>query len=288
MARFFGQRELWREGGVYADRMALHVSGIHPPTQAGISYSQREGADSIVLSGGYVDDEDFGDEIVYTGMGGRDLESGKQVADQTLTSGNQALGVNKNEGLPVRVTRGANHISPFSPKSGYQYAGLYLVEDYWHEKGKHGFLVWRYRLKKIAPSIVPPAVNPVPPTAGTVPSSRQEVTYQRIVRDTATARKVKDKYSFKCQVCNLVIETPVGPYAEAAHIRPLGRPHNGPDTQDNLLCLCPNHHVMFDSGVIGIADDLTLIGLKGSIRLEKGHQIDTKHLTYHRNHYGLV
>jgi hypothetical protein len=33
---------------------------------------------------------------------------------------------------------------------------------------------------------------------------------------------------------------------EAAHIRPLGAPHNGPDTWDNTLCLCPNHHVPFD------------------------------------------
>ena len=33
---------------------------------------------------------------------------------------------------------------------------------------------------------------------------------------------------------------------EAAHIRPLGAPHNGPDTLDNTLCLCPNHHVPFD------------------------------------------
>lgn len=29
---------------------------------------------------------------------------------------------------------------------------------------------------------------------------------------------------------------PAGFYAEAAHIRPLGRPHNGPDTKDNLIC----------------------------------------------------
>jgi hypothetical protein len=23
----------------------------------------------------------------------------------------------------------------------------------------------------------------------------------------------------------------------------VGRPHNGPDTADNVLCLCPNDHV---------------------------------------------
>lgn len=40
--------------------------------QAGISGSGEEGADSVVVSGGYEDDEDYGDVIVYTGHGGND------------------------------------------------------------------------------------------------------------------------------------------------------------------------------------------------------------------------
>lgn len=40
------------------------------------------GADAIVVSGGYEDDNDDGDEIIYTGQGGNDPDSGKQVADQ--------------------------------------------------------------------------------------------------------------------------------------------------------------------------------------------------------------
>jgi putative restriction endonuclease len=38
-------------------------------------------------------------------------------------------------------------------------------------------------------------------------------------------------------------------------VRGLGRPHNGPDTPDNVLCLCPNHHVLFDAYSIFIDDD---------------------------------
>jgi putative restriction endonuclease len=34
---------------------------------------------SIVLSGGYVDDEDLGDMIIYTGEGGRDAATGRQI-----------------------------------------------------------------------------------------------------------------------------------------------------------------------------------------------------------------
>jgi len=49
---------------------------------------------SIVLSGGYVDDEDMGDVIIYTGEGGRDSNTGRQIADQQLALGNRALAEN--------------------------------------------------------------------------------------------------------------------------------------------------------------------------------------------------
>ena len=55
-----------------------------PPPMAGISGTATEGADSIVVSGGYEDDEDHGDEIIYTGAGGNDPRTKKQIADQTL------------------------------------------------------------------------------------------------------------------------------------------------------------------------------------------------------------
>jgi putative restriction endonuclease len=78
-----------------------------------------------------------------------------------------------------------------------------------------------------------------------------------------------------------------GSYAEAAHIRPLGRPHNGPDTPDNVLCLCPNHHVLFDYGAFSIGDDLGLVGIEGSLRTHKSHRISTEYVEYHRHHYGF-
>jgi putative restriction endonuclease len=63
---------------------------------------------SIVLSGGYVDDEDLGDVIIYTGEGGRDPNTGRQVADQQLTLGNKALAENHLNGIPIRVHRGSS------------------------------------------------------------------------------------------------------------------------------------------------------------------------------------
>jgi putative restriction endonuclease len=65
----------------FDSRAELSEAGLHRHRQAGISGSASEGADSIVLSGGYEDDQDFGDTIVYTGHGGRDQETGRQIAD---------------------------------------------------------------------------------------------------------------------------------------------------------------------------------------------------------------
>ena len=87
-------------GHEFANRMELWSAGVHRQTQAGISARQGEGAESIVLSGGYEDDEDLGTVIIYTGRGGRSAESQQQVTDQTLTGGNRELARNVLTGLP--------------------------------------------------------------------------------------------------------------------------------------------------------------------------------------------
>src|SRR5262245_50701856 len=69
-------------GTSYPTRKALAASGLHRPTQKGISSSEKEGADSIVASGGDEDDADYGDVLIYTGMCGNDPETKKQIADQ--------------------------------------------------------------------------------------------------------------------------------------------------------------------------------------------------------------
>jgi putative restriction endonuclease len=284
--RVFGHIPGYLEGSEFASRAELAAAGVHRPTQAGISGSAREGADSIVLSGGYEDDRDEGDEIIYTGHGGRDPASGRQVADQTLTAQNLALARNKALGLPVRVVRGGRHRSPHSPATGYRYDGLYRVDDYWRESGQAGYKVWRYRLVKLqdGDAGAPPEVSS-PSRGGTGPATRRQSTLLRIVRDTRQAKAIKVLYDYSCQVCGTRLEGSAGPYAEAAHIRPLGAPHDGPDTTDNLLCLCPNHHVLFDMGGFAVADDLSLIGGPGRLRVHPKHRINPEHLRYHREHY---
>ena len=257
---------------------------MHRPLIAGISGSEREGADSIVLSGGYEDDEDLGDEIVYTGHGGRDQDSGRQIVHQSLARGNLSLAHSSTEGLPVRVIRGTNLDSPYAPRSGYRYDGLYMVDDYWQEEGRSGFRIWRYRLIKL-PS-VPMRVDAASENAAIHPAAeRRETTVLRLVRDTAQARRIKALYDYRCQMCGTRLEGLAGTYAEAAHIRPLGAPHNGPDTLDNILCMCPNHHVLFDHGGVGIGEDLSLIGAEARLQVHPRHRINEDYLRYRRERY---
>jgi putative restriction endonuclease len=288
--RVFGPIPSVQVGQVFRDRNELAASGVHTPLQAGISGSQDEGAVSIVVSGGYEDDEDLGDLIVYTGHGGNDPNTGQQVADQEFTRGNRALASNAASGLPVRVVRGAALDSPFAPADGYRYDGLYVVDDYWHERGRSGFKVYRYRLRRDDPSEAPwqPGVPAAP--AFHEPAPRREVTTSRVIRSSAVIRQVKELHDYRCQVCGIRLETPAGPYAEGAHIRPLGAPHDGPDIEENVLCLCPNHHALFDLGAFSLADDLSLIAsaemaLPRALRTVSGHQIHCQFLAYHRGHY---
>jgi hypothetical protein len=76
--------------------------------------------------------------------------------------------------------------------------------------------------------------------SGSVPPPRRiPSTIDRLVRDTAITLQVKRLHNYCCQVCGLRLETPAGPFAEGAHVHPLGSPHNGPDLLGNVLCLCP-------------------------------------------------
>jgi putative restriction endonuclease len=287
--RVFGEVAGIPVGASFANRDELARSGIHKPTQAGISGSAEEGADSIVLSGGYEDDQDFGRVIIYTGHGGQDPVSRKQIGDQELARQNLALAVSMQQGLPVRVVRGFTHRSQFSPDLGYRYDGLFSVESFWHERGTSGFKVWRFRLvrRDDPPSTDEQESDPALSQGNSIPA-RAKTSISRVIRDTELSADLKRLYNFTCQVCGTRLEGPAGPYVEAAHVRPLGRPHNGPDTPDNLICLCPNHHYLFDVGAFGIRTDLSLIGISGTLIVHKKHPLNPEHLRYHRLHFGLI
>jgi len=141
---FFGEIPGIQVGDVFKNRVELSEAGIHRPPIAGIWGSQETGAYSIVLSDGYEDDIDQLDYILYTGHGGQDESRSKQVKDQEFTRGNKALAINMEEQLPVRVNRG--HQVEYGPQSGYRYDGIYYVKNFYKEKGKSGFFIYRYEL----------------------------------------------------------------------------------------------------------------------------------------------
>ena len=128
--RIFGDIDGVPEGSSFDSRQSLHDAGVHGPTMAGIWGSATEGAGSIVMSGGFEDDEDYGDLIIYTGHGGQDSTTHTQIADQEFTRGNRALAVSCDRGQPVRVTRGHRLDSAYAPEAGFRYDGLYSVTQY--------------------------------------------------------------------------------------------------------------------------------------------------------------
>jgi len=276
-----GEIEGVAEGAAFASRKELHDAGIHRGHMRGIA---PEGH-SIVLSGGYIDDRDDGNVIIYTGEGGRDQKTKRQVADQTLTGGNLALARNFKEGIPIRVNRGYNLDSKYAPKSGYRYDGLYRIDNYWQERGKDGFLVWRYRLTKLTDSeVIPVADEGVPAPEGETSPRRSNVYSTRVIRSSEVGNYVKQLYDYTCQISGVRLDTPTGPYAEACHIQPVGKPHNGPDVPGNVLCLSPNMHVLFDHGAIALTDDLKVLGMDAEINVDPKHHLRIDCMEYHRNH----
>ncbi|XP_062187360.1 histone-lysine N-methyltransferase family member SUVH2-like [Phragmites australis] len=142
-------------GDAFFFRMELCVLGLHGQVQAGIDYvtagrsaSGEPIATSIIVSGGYEDDDDRGDILVYTGQGGRDPNLHKHCIDQKLEGGNLALERSMAYGIEIRVIRAVkSRCSPVGKV--YFYDGLYKVVDYWLDRGKAGFGVYKYKMLRI-------------------------------------------------------------------------------------------------------------------------------------------
>ncbi|KAK4354873.1 hypothetical protein RND71_027067 [Anisodus tanguticus] len=141
-------------GDLFLYRMELCVVGLHGTPQAGIDYlpANRSSngepiATSVIASGGYEDDEDAGDVIIYTGQGGQDKNS-RQVVHQKLEGGNLALERSMHYGIEVRVIRGFKYAGSSSGKV-YVYDGLYRITESWFDVGKSGFGVYKYKLVRI-------------------------------------------------------------------------------------------------------------------------------------------
>jgi hypothetical protein len=71
------------------------------------------------------------------------------VADQQFISGNLGLAAACDMKRPIHVTRGYKLKSMYAPAEGYRYDGCYYVENYWSQRGKNNFVIYRFRLVRL-------------------------------------------------------------------------------------------------------------------------------------------
>ncbi|MFF3056363.1 YDG/SRA domain-containing protein [Streptomyces sp. NPDC057909] len=294
---YFGPPPGVQEGAWFKGHDGLYAADVHRFRGQGISGTAHEGVDSIVASGGYAGDEDLGDTVIYTAQGGAPDEDGHITADQSLTKVNEGMVLNYREGLPIRFVRGLG-IKRGKATKGYRYRGLYLVEDYWSIRTERGHLMWQFRLAKDLTPLYPDPVDegaatPDEQMTAVEKAAARYVNTQRRVRNTAAARAIKALYNNTCQMCSnpVVVDVNGARYSEGAHIHALGKPHGGHDIQSNILCLCPNCHVLFDNGARLITDDLKVIdALTGQVIRDlyvkhDDHRIDRACLQQHRSRW---
>ena len=82
---------------------------------------------------------------------------------------------------------------------------------------------------------------------------QQRVEWLRRQRDRRKSASIKQRYDNACQFCGTRLQVSSSQYySEAVHIRAVDSPHDGPDRMENMLVLCPNHHLQFAQGILCI------------------------------------
>ncbi|MCY4137705.1 MAG: HNH endonuclease [Rhodobacteraceae bacterium] len=109
-------------------------------------------------------------------------------------------------------------------------------------------------------------------------------------RDRKKAAALRQRYGNICQFCGLKLQVAKDcHYSEAAHIKGLGKPHDGPDKVSNMLVLCPNHHIQFDRGILSLHKVGTTYRIRSKVAgdplhnkpIYLCHEIDDACVRYH-------
>lgn len=124
-------------------------------------------------------------------------------------------------------------------------------------------------------------------SAGSTETCRSTTEVDQRLRDPQLVEDLKNRYNNRCQVCGDRRNQGDGEaYSEVHHVKPLGRPHSGPDEKSNMLVLCPNHHADFDNGVLAVDPDTeTLVHpfeeVQDHLQFEGNHSISRAYYQYH-------
>lgn len=113
---------------------------------------------------------------------------------------------------------------------------------------------------------------------------RQIREYHAQKRNRSLATIIKQLYDHKCLFCESLLQVGQNPdvyYVEAAHIKPVGKPHNGPDKPENLIPLCPNHHLQLDRGMLRLKVSGSTFSVESRI---KGDPLNGKEINLHGDH----
>ncbi|WP_189862494.1 YDG/SRA domain-containing protein [Streptomyces poonensis] len=329
--RVIGHIEGIVPGADFHRRVDVKRANLHRDTMRGISWLADEDgsdvADAIVLNGGYEDDEDDWTSIRYTGASpdkDKSPDGKRLIRSQSWEyRDNAALKRSFERGYPVRIIRGPNGDRRYSLADRYRYDGLYRITDVRTAVSRSAapdgspIKICQFDLERLPSpeqeltSAERVAAQVLERQEGFV---RDELKHangeqgaalegekfpkiratrvQRIVRDAAAARRIKDLYNDECQACGLrIVGSDAKPYSEGAHIKPLGKPHGGPDVERNILCLCPNCHVRLDIGAIVIADDWSIVvrvavpgeRILPKLKMHREHKVHPEYLQYHRD-----
>jgi hypothetical protein len=122
---------------------------------------------------------------------------------------------------------------------------------------------------------------------------------QQQVRNVGLSASLKALYDSQCMFCEHRICVSMSPdkyYTEAAHIIPIGQPHNGPDRPENMLVLCPNCHVEFDFKMLTISflsDSEFIIRSKQpdhpldgkTVKTRMGHNLGKEFCVWHESNW---
>ncbi|MBC8402818.1 MAG: HNH endonuclease [Candidatus Marinimicrobia bacterium] len=82
----------------------------------------------------------------------------------------------------------------------------------------------------------------------------------RPARDITFKTKVREIYNNTCAVTGLQLFNGGGrPEVEAAHIKPVGSGHNGPDSIRNGIALSRTVHWLFDRGIISLSNEYEIM-----------------------------